>query len=115
MLKGAREQSNWGTMHYNKLVRDKIPELIRDATPIVHVADDVEYKAALRRKLQEEMDEFLENPSVEEAADVLEVMHALCTFHGIDTSGVEEVRAMKVQERGGFAGKIILDRTEALS
>lgn len=101
--------------HYNKLVRDKIPELIRDATPIVHVADDVEYEAALRRKLQEETDEFLADPSVEEAADVLEVMHALCAFRGVDMSGLEDVQLKKANERGGFAGRIILDRTEELT
>lgn len=101
-------------MLYNKLVRDKIPELIRDATPIVHVADDVEYEAALRRKLQEEMNEFLVDPSTEEAADVLEVMHALCAFHGVDLSALEDVRLKKASERGGFAGRVILDRTEEL-
>lgn len=101
-------------MFYNKLVRDKIPELICDAMPIVHVADDVEYEAALRRKLQEEMDEFLADPSAEEAADVLEVMHALCALHGVDLSTLEDVRQKKVNERGGFSGRVILDRTEEL-
>ena len=101
-------------MNYNKLVRDKIPQMIRDATPIVHVADDVEYEAALRRKLHEEVDEFLDEPSVEEAADVLEVMCALCAFRNVDVSGLEDVRMQKANERGGFAGRIILDRTEEL-
>ncbi len=99
---------------YNKLVRDKIPEIIKEAgeKPITHTAEEKEYVEALTRKFQEEVAEFLANPSVEEAADVLEVIQAICALKGIDISKLEEIRQKKADERGGFKDRIILDRTE---
>lgn len=99
---------------YNKLVRDGIPEIIKNAgkEPITHTAEEGEYESALVNKLQEEVAEFLKNPSVEEAADVLEVIRAICELKGIDISDLENVRKKKADERGVFDKKIILDRTE---
>jgi predicted house-cleaning noncanonical NTP pyrophosphatase (MazG superfamily) len=67
-------------MEYNKLVRDKIPDIItaRGEKAITHIAEDKAFEEALTAKLQEEVAEFLEKPSVEEAADVLEVIQAIC-------------------------------------
>jgi len=101
-------------MEYNKLVRDRIPEIIREKgeTPVTHIADDREYGEALREKLHEEIAEFLEVPSAEEAADILEVLHALCAHAGVDLSRLDAVRDKKRTERGGFVERIILERTE---
>jgi len=101
-------------MEFNKLVRDKIPDIISDKGEkvITHIADDEEYEDALRAKLHEEVKEFLENISVEEAADVLEVLHAICKLKGVDLNNLEEVRYKKAEERGGFNERIILERTE---
>lgn len=101
-------------MQYNKLVRDNIPEIIKSkgANPIIHIADDKEFEVSLRNKVQEEVNEFLENICVEEAADILEVIQALCDFKKIDLSNLEDVRNKKAEERGAFKKRIILERTE---
>lgn len=100
-------------MEYNKLVRDKIPEIIREkgAIPKIHVASEEEYGTKLREKLSEEVQEYLEDPCIEELADILEVVYALCSLKGISKKKLEKVREKKVFERGGFEQKIILEST----
>ncbi|GLW59529.1 nucleoside triphosphate pyrophosphohydrolase [Kitasatospora phosalacinea] len=95
-----------------KLVRDRIPEIIREAgrEPEVYVADDAEYVARLGAKLHEEADEVQaasRDEVLEELADLLEVVRALAVVHGADFSRVEEIRRKKAEERGGFAGRIV--------
>ncbi|MHA1758836.1 MAG: hypothetical protein ACTSVV_18865 [Promethearchaeota archaeon] len=101
-------------MKYNKLVRDKIPEIIKNkgAVPITHIADDEEYWQKLKEKLQEEVDEFLKDSNEEELADILEVIYAICDFKNFDKEKLELLRKKKVEERGGFKDKIILDETK---
>jgi predicted house-cleaning noncanonical NTP pyrophosphatase (MazG superfamily) len=99
---------------YDKLVRDKIPEIIRKngAIPFTHVASDEEYLRRLEDKLEEEVGEFLSSSDVGELADILEVVYALCDFHGFDKDKLESIRRDKVVSRGGFNNRIVLDRTE---
>lgn len=95
-------------MKYNKLVRDKIPEIL-DAKGISYekrIASDEEYKNELIKKLGEEAEEFLAESSSEELADVLEVLDALLKLS--DYKDVEDIKAKKRAERGGFDEKIIL-------
>lgn len=101
-------------MKYNKLVRDKIPDIIRGNSdiPVTHIADDKEYSKKLLEKLQEEVDEYLKDNSVEELADILEVLHALAKTHGISVKELDDIRVKKLKERGGFEDKIILDETK---
>jgi predicted house-cleaning noncanonical NTP pyrophosphatase (MazG superfamily) len=93
-----------------KLVRDKIPQIIRSRgqEPIVYVAEADEYGTRLRDKLAEEVDEFLSSDNdPEELADILEVLYALAEQTGTDRQQLEKLRAAKAEERGGFAARII--------
>lgn len=93
---------------YNKLVRDKIPERL-DARGIPYekrIASDAEYRSELIKKLLEEAQEFQEAGSVEELADVCEVVEALRTLP--EYADVETIQRSKREERGGFADRIIL-------
>ena len=101
-------------MKFNKLVRDKIPEIIEKngRTPVYHVADDAEFERELLKKLREEVDEYLENPSPEEMIDILEVVIAIYGIKNYDKNILEELRVKKLAERGGFSGRIILDESD---
>ena len=98
-------------MRYNKLVRDKIPEIIKKKGEfsITHIASDDEYWQKLKEKLQEEIDEFMKNSSEEELADILEVVYALCDYKKIDKKKLELLKKEKSEKRGGFKDRIILD------
>ena len=97
-------------MKYNKLVRDKIPEIIKDKgeIPITHIANDEEYWEKLKEKLKEETEEFLEESNDEELADVLEVVDAICEFKKINKEDLEKIKKEKSEKQGGFKDKIIL-------
>ncbi|MBI2232554.1 MAG: nucleoside triphosphate pyrophosphohydrolase [Candidatus Aenigmarchaeota archaeon] len=97
-----------------KLVRDKIPEIMKEKGkhPTIHVAEDGEYWQMLKEKLKEEAEEFWGNENVEELADILEVIHAICEFNGTEMQKIEEMRKKKTQKRGSFKKRIILDETK---
>ena len=93
---------------YNKLVRDKIPEIL-DEKGISYekrIASHEEYKVELIKKLGEEVQEFSQAGDLEELADVIEVVEALKKLP--EYADVEMVRQKKRKNRGGFEGKIIL-------
>ena len=98
---------------YNKLIRDKIPEILeqKGVDFTVHTASDVEYKEKLKEKLREEVDEFLKENNVNELADVLEVVYALADDLGINREELETIRKKKAEKRGAFKKKIILDES----
>jgi predicted house-cleaning noncanonical NTP pyrophosphatase (MazG superfamily) len=101
-------------MKYNKLVRDKIPEIIKSkgSIPITHIASDLEYKQKLNEKLQEEVNEFFEDSNKEELADILEVIYVLCDIYELDKNELEKIRKEKSEKKGAFKDKIILDETK---
>lgn len=92
-----------------KLVRDRIPELVQTGATF-HKADDKEYQDFLRKKLQEEVDEFLENPCLEEMADIVEVLEAFCNSMGTSLDEMEKTRQEKAECRGKFRQKWIMTK-----
>ena len=103
---------------HNKLVRDLIPNIIEKTGKkfSTRILDYDEYVKELRKKSQEELQEYLESKddesAIEELADLLEIIHALSKCHGADMDKVEEVRVKKAAKRGGFEDKIYLIEVE---
>lgn len=99
---------------YNKLVRDKIPEIIEadGKTCKTRILSNDEYVAALESKLNEEVAEYQADKNLEEMADVLEVLQAICAARGYSVAELEALRKKKADERGGFAEKIFLESVE---
>ncbi|WP_265109438.1 nucleoside triphosphate pyrophosphohydrolase [Halosolutus halophilus] len=99
---------------YDKLVRDRIPELIdaTDEQPVIHIADDEEYADRLAAKLTEEAVEYQDSRELEELADVLAVLHAILEDRGRTMADLETRRREKRAERGGFEDRIVLERVE---
>lgn len=97
-----------------KLVRDKIPQIIiaDGRTPIVRTLSDEEYLSELDRKLNEEVAEYQADKSLEEIADVLEVLFAICEARGHSVDELMEVRDKKREKRGGFRDKVYWEGNE---
>jgi len=118
---------------YDKLIRDKIPEIIEShgKSCKISVLSDHEYKKYLYSKLQEEVDEFLEDEkrdsqlrtnigtkrsplekdsSLEELADISEVILAILRLKGESADSLEKIRLEKLKKRGGFDKKLLLTR-----
>lgn len=101
---------------YHKLVRDRIPEIIRQSGIECEIAvlSDAEYRQALRLKLLEESEEVAEanqDELVAELADLYEVIDALMLSYGISGDEVLNAQAKRRETRGGFTQKIMLLRT----
>ncbi len=94
-----------------KLVRDKIPEIIHKSGKITvtHVALGDEAKKAVIAKMYEEIQEFEEEPSLEEAADIYQVFMTLLTVHNLTFDNVIKKAVYKSADRGRFDQMIILD------
>ena len=95
---------------YHKLVRDRIPEIIEadGKTCVYATLSNEDYIALLDQKLNEELAEYQESKSLEELADLLEVMQAVVKARGWPAEDLERVRAKKAAKRGGFEKKILL-------
>ena len=100
---------------YDKLVRDRIPEIIARSgkRAVTDMIPEKDMGPALDRKLQEEVGEYLESRNMEEMADVLEVLHGIAFHMGISWEKIEEERLRKREERGGFEKGIRLLRVDS--
>ena len=98
------------TRKYNKLVRDRIPEIIEASGRIcvTEILSDEDYLLMVDAKIDEELAEYHADQSIEELADLLEVIRACAVARGYTLEELERVREEKAAKRGGFAKKILL-------
>lgn len=103
----------------SKLVRDKIPEIMRlkqQASLVRTAASDEEYFYFLIKKLVEEVNEFIEacssessdNDPEDEVADILEVIDTICKFRDFNMGNIQSKKTKKYMERGGFDSRVLL-------
>ena len=99
---------------YNKLVRDKITEIIEADGRVAKykILDDNEYRQELNKKLQEEVKEYLEDNNVEELADIVEVIYGILNSMNVSIQEFEKVRTNKQEKKGAFEKKIYLEKAE---
>ena len=95
---------------FEKLVRDYIVESIKNQgdEPVYRVLDDEEYEVLLERKLDEEVSEYHQDKTLEELADIIEVVLSLCAAKGYSTNELIQIYKNKHEEKGGFNDKIYL-------
>ena len=97
------------TKAYHKLVRDRIPEIIEAGGKICvcETLTDEDYIVLLDQKLNEELAEYQESKSLDELADLLEVMQTVVRARGWTLEDLEQIRTDKAAKRGGFEKKIL--------
>lgn len=95
---------------FNKLVRDKIPEIIKadGKTCEIEIAAKKDRQELLEKKLLEEVNEFMEDKNLEELADIMEVLYGLAANMGYNEEDLLNKRNNKLKERGGFKEGIVL-------
>lgn len=100
-------------MKYNKLVRDKIPEILekKGVRYKIHIADKKEYWQKLKEKLSEEFKEFSKSETIEEFADILEVLDTIRNYKKFDKRKLESIKKNKAKKRGRFKKRIILEKS----
>ncbi|MED1103263.1 nucleoside triphosphate pyrophosphohydrolase [Bacillus paramycoides] len=99
---------------YNKLIRDKIPQIIKNngKTPTTRILNENEYIKEICKKTEEELTEYLEAKTkpnkLEELADLLELINALAEHEGTTLEEINTIRKKKAEERGGFKNRVFL-------
>jgi len=95
---------------YNKVIRDKIPEIIADSGKkyTLKQLDDTSFLSELEKKLIEEVNEYTESKDVEELADLLEVIYRISELRGVNSDELDEIRKEKAEKRGKFDDNLFL-------
>ena len=97
-------------IHYNQLIRDRIPEIIQSSgkTCVTEILSDEDYIRMVDAKLDEELAEYHKDQNIEELADLVEVIYAAAKARGYSLAQLEAVRAEKASARGAFEKKLLL-------
>ena len=101
---------------YNKLVRDRIPEIIEASGKSckTSVLEEAEYLQMIDAKLDEELAEYHKDQNIEELADLLEVIYAAAEARGYSIAQLEEIRNKKAKMRGSFTKRLLLIEVEEI-
>ena len=99
---------------YNKAIRDKIPEIIKESGKNCNVKklNDSEFLVQLEKKLVEELAEYQESKNVKELADILEVIYRISELKGITSAELDCIKNEKVKKRGKFDDNFYLIDTD---
>ena len=102
------------TKKYNKVIRDKIPEIIEESGKkyTLKQLDDASFLAEIEKKLIEEVNEYSESKDIEELADILEVIYRISELRGVNSDELDEIRKEKAEKRGKFASNLFLIDSE---
>jgi predicted house-cleaning noncanonical NTP pyrophosphatase (MazG superfamily) len=98
------------TKKYNKVIRDKIPEIIAESGKkyTLKQLDDASFLAEIEKKLIEEVNEYSESKDIEELADILEVIYRISELRGVNSDELDEIRKEKAEKRGKFDDNLFL-------
>ena len=97
-------------VEFNKVIRDKIPEIIQKDghTCNVQVISDEKFLLEIEKKLSEEVTEYQNDKTPEELADILEVIYKIAQLKGISKDELEKIRVKKLEDKGGFTKNLFL-------
>ncbi len=95
---------------YNKAIRDKIPEIIEQSGKSckIKTLSDEEFLTELDKKLDEELQEYKESKSVEELADIIEVIERIVKLRGTTLEDLDKIKSEKAKKRGKFEKNLFL-------
>ena len=98
------------TIKYEKAVRDKIPKIIENSGKkcVVQKLTDEDYLPELEKKLGEELDEYYSSRSIEELADIVEILHRILELRAVNSEDFEKIKLEKKRTRGGFRENFFL-------
>jgi len=101
-------------IEFNKAIRDKIPEIIKESGKNCNVKKlkDSKFLIELEKKLIEELTEYQESKDVEELADILEVVYRISELKGITSDELDRIKNEKAKKRGKFADNLFLVDTD---
>ena len=95
---------------FNKVIRDKIPEIIQKdgQTCNIQILSDEKFMVEIEKKLSEEVTEYQNDKNPEELSDILEVIYRIAQLRGISKEELEKIRIKKMQDKGGFEKNLFL-------